>query len=48
MNREKKVPDALKSLGIHSESALRAAIKRTTVNINIMAAGYREPERLVG
>jgi len=48
MNREKKVTEALKALGIHSESDLRAAIKKTTVNISIMAAGQREPERLVG
>lgn len=48
MNREKKVKEALKALGIHSESDLRVAIKRTAVNIKTMAAGHREPERLVG
>ena len=48
MNREKKIMEALKALGIHSESDLRAAIKKTAVNISIMAAGHKEPERLVG
>lgn len=48
MNREKKIMEALKALGIQSESDLRAAIKKTAVNISIMAAGQRAPERLVG
>ena len=48
MNREKKVMEALKALGILSESDLRAAIKKTTVNISTMTAGQREPERMVG
>lgn len=48
MNREKKVMEALKALGIHSENDLRAAIKKTTVNISTMAAGHREPESVVG
>ncbi|MCH5340077.1 MAG: hypothetical protein J1E01_01290 [Acetatifactor sp.] len=48
MNREKKLMEALKALGIHSENDLRVAIKKTVVNVSIMAAGLREPERLVG
>lgn len=48
MNREKKVMEALKVLGIRSESDLRVEIKKNAVNISIMAAGHTEPERLVG
>lgn len=48
MNREKKVMEVLKALGIHTESDLRAAIKKTTVNISTMAAGHTEPESVVG
>lgn len=48
MNREKKVMEALKALSIQSVSDLKAAIKRTDVNISIMAAGNSKPERLLG
>lgn len=36
MNREKEIKEALKALGIRTESDLRAAIKKTTVNISTM------------
>lgn len=38
MNREKEIMEALKALGIRTESDLRAAIKKTTVNISTMAS----------
>ncbi|MDE6435680.1 MAG: hypothetical protein K2L07_15810 [Lachnospiraceae bacterium] len=45
--REKKTIEPHKALGIQLESDLKVAIKRVTVNISIMAAGYKA-ERLVG
>ena len=48
MNREKKIMETLKDMGIRTESELKMEIKKAAVNISIMVADHAEPERMVG